>query len=470
MKKIIIILLLLSIQIFGQQDTISLNYLLHSRNETKKERTINILENILEKEKTLRKRSKLPDFSLKLNAPNYSRSINEVMQPDGDNVFREVNNISSDISLSLSQKIPNLGSVITINNTFKRLDYLSDKTHSYSASWFNINISQPLNFFNVEKWDNKIFEASSKQKEFEIKKQRIEKEQDIIELFFYMLINQEYQISIQKKIDYIKELKKYKDKLIRKEYANEFDSIEININYLESISAKDEILSSKILLINKLNSLFVNNVLDERGYLKEPNINKYDIPELQYLKLSFEEYFSNYRDNLLIPKEKEIKEKKSRKFYSGNIALGYGYNNNDNNFQKLFDSPNSRSNLSLSLQIPIFDFGKEKLNSEILELEYSKISNDLIMKKSDYLYNIDVNYNNLNKISDKINSLIKLIELRELQLEKMKPLLIKGYILYFDYEKKELDLYESKIKKIELLKDYYMSILEIEKLTFLKIL
>ena len=105
-------------------------------------------------------KSFLPDIGLNFAFPAYNRSISEVAQPDGTFAYKESNSANSKVSLSLSQKIPFTGGKITVSNSLNRLDLFgSQKSTSYSASWFGINFSQSLTFFNDMKWEEKIQQA-----------------------------------------------------------------------------------------------------------------------------------------------------------------------------------------------------------------------------------------------------------------------------------------------------------------------
>lgn len=97
--------------------------------------------------------ARLPQLSFSGSAPGYTRSINQITQPDGSFVFAPVQQAFSSGNLSLNQIIPATGGTISIGSGVRRGDIFSGiGTTFYQSNLLAVNLSQPLYRFNTTKW------------------------------------------------------------------------------------------------------------------------------------------------------------------------------------------------------------------------------------------------------------------------------------------------------------------------------
>jgi outer membrane protein TolC len=99
--------------------------------------------------------SMLPTLSLS-SSPSLNRSTNYVTLPDGSELFARSNSMRNNVSLDLSQNVWFTGGTISLSGSLSRLDQLGDNpTHSYYSQPLQLSFSQSLNGYNSFKWSRK---------------------------------------------------------------------------------------------------------------------------------------------------------------------------------------------------------------------------------------------------------------------------------------------------------------------------
>ena len=234
MSKILTGVIFISCFTLFSQKQINLDLFLKKSINSAESIKIHKLKHIVNKENELFKKGYLPSFSLNFSLPSYNRSISNIMQPDGTFAFRESNSATSKVSLSMSQKISYTGTQISVSNSFNRLDLFGDDESetSYSASWFGINISQPLNFFNSMKWDKKIQKASLEESEINHRKSIVLLKEESINHYFELLKIQNNKKTIIRELLVVNKYKKVIVALINAGKKISYDSIDVELKIL----------------------------------------------------------------------------------------------------------------------------------------------------------------------------------------------------------------------------------------------
>ncbi len=97
-----------------------------------------------------------PQLTLNGNLPAFTRSFNEIIQPDGTVLFQPVRNNNSAVGLELSQNITQTGGLLYATSRLQRFDDFDRKNKLYNGTLFAVGLYQPLFRFNPLKWDKKI--------------------------------------------------------------------------------------------------------------------------------------------------------------------------------------------------------------------------------------------------------------------------------------------------------------------------
>ncbi len=97
-----------------------------------------------------------PQLLLESRLPAFSRSFQEVVQPDGAIQFQPIRYNNSSVGLSLEQNIARTGGSIFATTQVQRFDDFIRNSTLYNGTVFAVGLSQPLFQFNSMKWDKRI--------------------------------------------------------------------------------------------------------------------------------------------------------------------------------------------------------------------------------------------------------------------------------------------------------------------------
>ena len=93
----------------------------------------------------------LPAVTLS-SSPNLNRQLNSITQPDGTNLFLQQNQLSTDLSLSITQNVSMTGGSLFVRSSLRRQDEFHDRLHAYSSTPFQIGYQQNLLGYNSLRW------------------------------------------------------------------------------------------------------------------------------------------------------------------------------------------------------------------------------------------------------------------------------------------------------------------------------
>ena len=98
--------------------------------------------------------SLLPQLTLGGNLPVYNRSIIPVVQPDGSTLFRPQEQNTSNLTMTLSQRLPYTGGELYMNSSLQRVQVLGEHdTRNWNSTPFLVGIRQSLLRSNSAAWD-----------------------------------------------------------------------------------------------------------------------------------------------------------------------------------------------------------------------------------------------------------------------------------------------------------------------------
>ena len=96
----------------------------------------------------------LPSVTLS-SSPNLNRQLNSITQPDGTNLFRQQNQLSTNLTLNISQNIALTSGNLFVRSSLQRQDEFENHWHAYSNSPFLVGYSQDLFGYNSLKWERR---------------------------------------------------------------------------------------------------------------------------------------------------------------------------------------------------------------------------------------------------------------------------------------------------------------------------
>jgi hypothetical protein len=305
------------------------------------------------------KSSFMPQLTLRGQVPNYTHSTSPVVQPDGSIEFKRVSQIQTSSTLSLSQSIAASGTYISASTDIYRIqDYIKNKVE-FSGSPFQIGLYQPIFAYNYMKWQRKteplIYDEAQKQFIESIEQVALH----ATSLFFkYLQIQTNYNLAENNLKNSnnnlaIAENRKQLGKISENDYAriqlSVFNAQKAlnkarmdlkNVDFeLKSYINLDQ--NKKIELVIPLSMVLFS--IDVNKALAEAKANRKE---------------TSYFERRLIEADRDLVRAKRNSGLSATLSGTYGISNSAGSYAGIYDNAEKERTASLSLSIPILDWGR----------------------------------------------------------------------------------------------------------------
>jgi hypothetical protein len=393
----------------------------------------------------------------------YSKSIESVLQPDGNAIFTQRQFLSPNLNVTTFKKIPKTGGEIGISGSLGYFKNFKNNNQQFSANWFNISISQPLFAYNEFQFERtkqalnfgadsiqylkdreaKLKDFMSKVIEYEVLKRKIENDENNM-------------IDNKKALDKVKIL--YENgKMLSIDtltLSNNIDQAKLNISKAQSeLKFKQLALSyyfnrSYSLSICDFDELIIfqlDSVLLKENYLKYNNIQEIIIDSF----FAFE----------------NIKKANKSHGITTSISAGIGANQSAIQFDRLTNTPSQRQNLAIATSVPLTGWQSYKRNKEIALLQqqvYESNKKDVYFLANEWINDKINTYNFLVKsYSFSTKKLYSLETILTTQLER----LLAGKANTNEYNSTQLSINNVKIEQLEIIKEILLFRFEIRSLT-----
>lgn len=300
-----------------------------------------------------------PQLLLDGRLPAFSRSFQEVIQPDGTVLFQPIRYNNSSLGVSLEQNIARTGGTIYAATQVQRFDDFIRSSTLYNGTVFAIGVRQPLFQFNKLKWDKKIEPLKYR----ESTQEYIEDMEDIAatatSLYFDLLlaqVNQQISETNLKNTRDILAIAREKFEL-GKTSRNEILQLQ-----LEQLKAEKALgTARRDLEIATLNLKAYTGLqqdlplsLQEPVPAAPPNISA---------ETAIDEAFANRADAIgfgrrALEAERNVAEAAKQRGLRATLTANLGYSNRGQNIGDLYQQPQNQELVSLEFTMPILDWGR----------------------------------------------------------------------------------------------------------------
>jgi outer membrane protein TolC len=328
------------------------------------------------------KASFLPQFRLNATLPSYSKSTRRLTNDSGQDIFVNQNQSRIDANLSISQNVPYTGGSLSLNTQVERVDIFGDNpTTGYSVIPFSINYYQNSIFYNPFKWDKKIEPLVYE----ESKRDFIETMERIsltTSRFYFSLLKSQMQL-----------------KIAEKNLSNQ-DTLFVIAKgrFKMGKIAENDLLQMELSLLNSRNNVTTNKIALKRASqnfaryleLKTENI-ELDIPKNLSLfnvdtKKAIDEAQQNRKSVIEFRRKRLQAEKEVAKVNGSNrlelsVNANFGVSQQGPIFNDLFQDYNKQQNISVTVGIPIFDWGVSKSKRKMAEANLDLVNTNLEQDK-----------------------------------------------------------------------------------------
>ncbi|MDR2286314.1 MAG: TolC family protein [Prevotellaceae bacterium] len=346
----------------------------------------------------------LPSLHFSMS-PNFNHQINPITQPDGTVRFVQQNQFSIGGNLSMSQNIALTGGSISLNTSLNRLDLFgSVNSHSYMASPVSLSYNQSLNGYNSLKWSKKIepLRYEIAKKDYIVALENVSS--NTIYNFFTLAMyqtNLDIAITNFKSVDtlYAATLGRYKIGRI-----TESDMLQMEVR---RFNAETSLMNAKVNLEDFIQSF--RTFLGIKDTVRiEVIINK-KIPDLHIdphkaLDLAIENSPTSMNMDLNeIINESSMAATKANTGFQMHLGAQVGLSTANTEFHSVYKDLNSHQSVSVSISMPILDWGRTKGQRKMAELGRQMSEINLEQQRVDFEQNILRQVRQFNLIASQIS-------------------------------------------------------------------
>ncbi len=337
-----------------------------------------------------------PQLGFSATLPNINRSISDITLPGGGREFVTSSFMSNTIGVNLNQVISATGGSVTLSTGLQRLDDFgtSGQPANYLSSPIGIRFDQPLFRLNPYKWDKKEAEINYKAS----KKRYVEDRERIafeaVNNFFDLYISK---INLEESI----RNSTYLDSLIvnaeGRFSVGRISETELLQMQLSAKNAKGAVARNNLSVQNKIESLrdFLGIQKQVDFDLKTPSpLKVFEIDKDKALEYALKNrsITEDFRLRLLNA-ERQVESAQKNNGPSLRLSGSFGLTQASESLSGAYQQFLDQEQVSLSIDIPIADFGRRKAQREIaksnLELTQLQLKQDQVSFEREILVNVE---------------------------------------------------------------------------------
>jgi outer membrane protein TolC len=467
MKKIILLVcVLLSISIFSQkQITLEEAIIIAQKNSPEYKTILN--QNQVSYWRFQNYRAGfLPQLRLNAILPSYSNSINGQINDEGQYEFVPSNQSRIQGNLSLNQNIAFTGGTISLSSQLERVDVLGDNSLTgFSVIPFSINYNQNSLFYNEFKWNKKIEPLIYE----EAKREFIE--------------NMEL-ISLNTSRRYFALLKaQVQTKIAKSNLSNQDTLFQISKGRFKMGKiAENDLLQIELSVLNSQNNLTTNEINFKRT---SQNLSRYlsletenillNIPkELSLFKVTVKKAIEEAKSNRKaviefrrkrLQAEQDVAQVKGSNRLQLRLNANFGISQQGQVFNDLFQNYNQQQNVTISLGMPILDWGVSKSKRKLVEANKDLINTNIEQDKQEFEQEIYLHVLNWKNQRNFLETAKKAQEIAIKRYDITKKRFILGKITITDLNLALQEKDKSVLQYLNSLENFWVDYYTLRKLT-----
>lgn len=345
-----------------------------------------------------------PRITLNGTIPGFTRSYQEVLQPDGSVDFLSVSNNNASLDLAMQQSLALTGGTLFVGTSLQRFDNFKGDFTLYSGSPVLVGFTQPLFQFNELKWDKEIEPLRYQESQQQFLADLEEIAVTSVDFFFNLMVAQINLNIAQTNLVNTDTIYRITQERFDLGKASRNDVLQLKMETLKArkglASAKQDVASAKQQL-----RAFVGNRLENMANLNLPD----ELPNITVdLDVALGQALSNLPDAISfrrrkVEAERDIASAKGNNGFSATITGSFGLSGRGTSVGDVYRSPQDREGLFLQFNLPIMDWGRAKS-----EMEMARASQKLVQ--------FEVEQDRLN-LEQEITTQITLLEMYAQQVE-----------------------------------------------------
>ncbi len=303
-----------------------------------------------------------PQINGTAKLPNYAKTSSEIVQPDGTVLFRPVTNNNSSIGLQAIQNISSTGGAVFLESNLQRFDNFESNEKFYNGSPVRLGIYQPLFAFNNLKWDKKLepMKFNEAKKKYNVDMEQIKI--DASGLFFNLLIaNEDLNIAVSNKAGN-QSLFDIAQERFDLGKISESDLMALRLELISATRNKKRAEQAVQFASAQLYTFLGLNYDNQMIVPRSPEVNKDIVVDAKFaLDQAIKNRFEiNAQFRALLEADRDIAEAKGNGGLNADLTASIGLARGSQNLSDIYTDPKQEQFVSLSLNIPIVDWGRYK--------------------------------------------------------------------------------------------------------------
>ncbi|MDE5813422.1 MAG: TolC family protein, partial [Muribaculaceae bacterium] len=330
----------------------------------------------------------LPSVTLS-SSPFLNREINRITLNDGTSAFIKQNQINTDLALTINQNIPFTGGTLFLKSSLSRIDELELRKTSYSSYPVTVGYRQNLFGYNSLKWDRRIEPLRYREA-----KKNYEEAMELVAAhacgYFFSLVEAQANLEMARlnfaSADTLYQMAQGRYKI---GVINENDMLQLEINRLNEETA---CMDAEVQVNEQTQSLASYLGLDDMSdiVLQLPE----EVPEIPiFLPIAEEMAMRNasqpdYYRRMKLESDSRVAQAKGNTGLRADIYLQFGLSQTADHFESTFSRPLHQEYASLSLSLPILDWGRGKGQVKVAKSQRDLVYTEADQGMNDFMQNV----------------------------------------------------------------------------------
>lgn len=308
-----------------------------------------------------------PSLILSGTLPHLNKSLSSYQNEDGSYRFVPNRSISENLSLALSQNIPQTGGNISVESNLQRQDQLGDKnTTTYLSVPVSLTLNQPLITFNSLKWQKRIepLKYQEAQKQFAVNMENVAiKTINYYFDFLLAIVNKNIAAQNLKNSTALYDIALGKKKL---GLISENDVQQLKLGKLKA--------SASVVTVQQNYEKKLHNLCNFLG-MEDNRELSLEIPSESPVtgEIGFQEIMEIVNRNnprtehvkrRLLEAQRQLAQARSDRGFQLNVYASIGFTNTDPALPDSYRNLQNRQQVNIGVRIPILDWGKGRARVE----------------------------------------------------------------------------------------------------------
>ena len=302
----------------------------------------------------------LPAVSLS-SSPSLNRQISSITQPDGTNVFVRQNQLSTDLSLNISQNISLTGGTVFMSNSLQRLDEFEQRTLGYNSIPVSLGYQQNLFGHNSLRWAKRTepLRHSIARKQYA---ETMELVASRASTYFFMLASAQTNLEIARQNYAVSDtLLRYARRRYERGSITENEMLQLEVGKLTEetnrLNAEADVedamqslrsylgIKSQVALVVMTDTLIHDDMVDADEALAKALANN---PDPEQLRLN------------VVESQSALSSAKANRGLKADLYMQFGLSQKGSTLKEAYASPLNQQYVSLSVSLPLLDWGRGK--------------------------------------------------------------------------------------------------------------